>query len=106
MWGSPQVAPLQFTGGLGGRMLHVPVTQMAWALGLLGTMQGVPSAWAVYEQPLAARHTGPSWHGDAGAQKSAPLPVHTPAWQVSVWVQASWSSQAVPSGCPAQGPGT
>ena len=38
------------------------------------------------------------WHWSAAVQTTGLSPVHTPPWQVSVWVQASRSSHAVPSG--------
>ena len=36
------------------------------------------------------------WHWSSGVQVTGFDPTHTPAWQVSVWVQASPSLQVVP----------
>ena len=66
------------------------------------TVQKVPSSQAV---PLDASGEGQRpvagsqilGHCGSDSQITGSLPVHVPAWQVSVWVQASPSSQAEPS---------
>jgi hypothetical protein len=50
--------------------------------------------WPVLGSQVLVRH---EFHCDGGQTTGVP-PVHTPAWQVSVWVQALPSLQVVPSG--------
>src|SRR2546429_9527769 len=48
--------------------------------------------------PVAGSQVPASWHWSAGAQVTGFVPLHSPAWQVSVRVQALPSLQAAPSG--------
>src|SRR5439155_18263672 len=48
-------------------------------------------------QPPCLSQTA-SWHASGGTHPTGFVPLHTPAWQVSVRVQALPSLQAVPSG--------
>ena len=57
--------------------------------------QGVPSGFAGSEQLPLWQLPG-SWHSSVALQTTGSAPLQLPAWQVSVWVQASLSSQLVP----------
>ena len=57
----------------------------------------VPFAFEGFEQtPVDVLQTPTSWHWSLAVQTTGLEPVHTPAWQVSVWVQAFPSLQEVP----------
>jgi hypothetical protein len=59
-------------------------------------LHAVPFAFSGFEQvPVAGLHVPAVWHWSEAVQTTGLLPVQTPAWQVSVWVQASPSSQGV-----------
>src|SRR5438552_3559199 len=59
--------------------------------------QALPFALSGLEQvPLAGSQTPASWHWSSAVQTTGSAPVQTPAWQESVWVQASPSEQALP----------
>src|SRR5438477_377512 len=47
--------------------------------------------------PLAGSQTPATWHWSRAVQTTRFAPVQMPAWQVSLWVQALPSVQAVPS---------
>src|SRR5437899_1532290 len=67
------------------------VQASAWA-------QAAPSAASALEQvPLAGSQTPATWHWSRAVQTTGFAPMQLPAWQVSVWVQASPSAQALPS---------
>src|SRR5439155_451063 len=48
--------------------------------------------------PVAGSHEPAAWHWSAAAQTTGFVPMHVPAWQVSVRVQALPSSQVAPLG--------
>ena len=59
----------------------------------------VPSAFAGLEHvPVAGSQVPASWHWSLAVHTTGFEPVHVPLWQVSVWVQALPSLQAVPFG--------
>jgi hypothetical protein len=59
-------------------------------------LHAVPLALAGLEHtPVAGLHTPAAWHWSGAAQTTGSDPAHAPAWQVSVCVQASPSSQAL-----------
>src|SRR5439155_974542 len=61
--------------------------------------QAAPAGFAGFEHaPVAGSQVPASWHWSAGAQVTGFVPAHSPAWQVSVRVQALPSLQAAPSG--------
>jgi hypothetical protein len=63
------------------------------------SLHAVPSGLLGLEQsPEAGSHGPASWHGSLAAQTTGFAPVHVPATQVSVCVQASLSLHAAPSG--------
>src|SRR6266850_2572710 len=66
-------------------------------LGLL-SLQAVPLPAAGLEQvPVAESHRPATWHWSDALHTTGVEPVHTPAWQVSLCVQALPSLQAVAS---------
>src|SRR5439155_579829 len=52
----------------------------------------------VEQMPLAGSQMSGSWHWSGAGQTTGFVPAQAPAWQVSVWVQASPSVQALPFG--------
>jgi hypothetical protein len=81
----------------------VPPTQApAWQASF--SVQGLPSSHAVplaftglEHTPVAVLHTPAVWHWSGTGHTTGFPPVQTPAWHVSVWVQAFPSVHAVPS---------
>src|SRR2546425_1144736 len=61
----------------------------------LGGRRGIEGKEQV---PVTASQVPAAWHWSAGAQTTGFMPVHAPAWEVSVRVPAVPSSQAAPSG--------
>ena len=81
----------------------VPTQSPLWQVSVrvqgLASLQAVPFVLLGLEQrPVAGLQVPASWHGSEGVQVTELVPVHVPAWQVSVWVHALPSSQRVPSG--------
>jgi hypothetical protein len=75
-------------------LLHTPLAQTPWPL---STAQNTPFPFGGYEQaPLAELQVPASWHESGAGQTTGLPPTHVPFWQVSVWVHASPSLQAVP----------
>ena len=65
----------------------------------LPSLQVVPFGAAGFEQaPVDGSQAPATWHWSLAAQVTGLAPVHAPAWQVSVCVQALPSLQAVPLG--------
>src|SRR2546429_441720 len=65
----------------------------------LPSSQVAPLGFAGLEHvPVAGSQLPAAWHWSAAAQTTGFVPVHVPAWQVSVRVQALPSLQAAPSG--------
>src|SRR5207249_691573 len=78
---------------------HTPAWQVSVRVQALPSWQAAPSGFAGFEHaPVAGAQVPASWPWSAGAQVTGFVPAHTPAWQVSVRVQALPSWQAVPSG--------
>src|SRR5207244_11132016 len=78
---------------------HTPAWQVSVWVQVLTSLQAVPSGFAGFEHaPVAGSQAPASWHGCAGAEVTGCVPLHSPAWQVSVRVQALPSLQAAPSG--------
>jgi len=83
-------------------MGSVPAQTPAWQASLcvqaFPSLHAVPLAFAGLEQaPVAGLHVPAAWHWSCAEQVTGFAPVHTPAWQASLCVQAFPSSQAVPS---------
>ena len=76
---------------------HAPDWHVSVCVQASPSLQAVPSAFGVgsEQRPVAVSHVPGSWHGSA-VQTTGFEPVHTPASQWSVCVQALPSSQAAP----------
>ena len=62
------------------------------------SLQAVPfDAGGLEHTPVAVLQVPAVWHWSDAAQVTGLIPMHTPPTQVSVWVQALPSLQAVPS---------
>ncbi|TMA94472.1 MAG: hypothetical protein E6J77_03570 [Deltaproteobacteria bacterium] len=76
----------------------MPAWQVSVSVQASPSSQAEPSALSGLEQmPLAGSQTPASWHWSRAAQTTGFVPRQAPAWQLSVWVQASPSVQAEPS---------
>jgi len=65
----------------------------------LPSLQTAPSGLAGLEQtPVDGLQTPAAWHWSDAAQTTGLAPVHVPAWQVSLVVQALPSLHALPFG--------
>src|SRR5439155_1557321 len=79
--------------------VHTPARQVSVRVQAVPSSQAAPSGFAGLEHvPVAGSHEPAAWHCSAAAQTTGFVPVHVPAWQVSVRVQALPSSQVAPSG--------
>jgi len=79
-----------------------PVQTPAWQLSLwvhaLLSLQPVPfTAVGSEHVPVPVSHTPATWHWSLAVHTTGFVPVHTPAWHLSVCVQASLSLHAVSS---------
>ena len=79
--------------------VQTPERQVSDWVHALPSLQVVPSGAAGFEQaPVDELHVPARWHWSLAEQTTWLLPVQTPERQVSDWVQALPSLQAVPSG--------
>jgi hypothetical protein len=79
--------------------LHTPAWQVSVCVQALPSLQVDPSGRLGLEHvPVVGSHVPAAWHGSLAVQTTGFAPVHTPAWQVSVCVQALPSLQVDPSG--------
>src|SRR5207247_9298858 len=79
--------------------MHVPAWQVSVRVQALPSSQVAPLGFAGLEHvPVAGSQVPATWHWSAAAQTTGLAPVHVPAWQVSVCVQALPSLQEAPSG--------
>jgi len=63
----------------------------------LPSLQLTPLLLAGFEQtPVLLLHVPALWHWSDAVHVTGLAPVHTPDWQVSLWVQALPSLQLVP----------
>jgi hypothetical protein len=77
--------------------LQAPPWQVSTRVQALPSLHADPFALAGLEQfPLAVSHTPGSWHWSEAVQVFGAPALHTPAWHVSVRVQAFPSLQADP----------
>lgn len=77
--------------------LHVPTWQVSVCVQPLPSSHVLPSGFAGLEQtPVAELQVPTSWHASEAVHTTGLPPVQTPAWHVSVFVQASPSLHAVP----------
>src|SRR5262249_17498607 len=78
---------------------QTPPWQVSPVVQALPSLQGVPLAAGGLEQtPVAASHVPTACHWSEAVQTMGSVPTQAPRWQESVWVQASPSLHAVPSG--------
>src|SRR5205807_2018129 len=78
--------------------MQLPAWQVSVCVQASPSEQALPSALSGLEQvPFAGSQTPAAWHWSRAAHTTGFVPVQVPAWQVSVWVQASPSVQALPS---------
>src|SRR5438094_157562 len=78
--------------------MQLPAWQVSVWVQASPSAQALPSAWFGLEHvPLAGSQTPATWHWSSAVQTTGFLPLQAPARQVSVWVQASPSAQALPS---------
>src|SRR5437016_3292735 len=76
----------------------MPAWQVSLRVQASPSLQAEPSAVFGLEQvPLAGSQIPATWHWSSAVQTTGFAPMQLPAWQVSVWVQASPSAQALPS---------
>jgi hypothetical protein len=76
---------------------HTPAWHVSPCVQASPSSQAVPFGSGTLEQtPVAGLHTLGFWHGSGAGHTTGLDPTHTPSWQVSVCVQASPSSQALP----------
>jgi hypothetical protein len=79
--------------------VQMPAWQVSVCVQAFPSLHAVPFVLAGFEQtPVAALQEPALWHWSSAAQVTGFPPVQTPAWQVSVCVQALPSLQGVPSG--------
>ena len=75
--------------------VHVPAWQVSVWVQASASSHTVPSAFAgLLHWPVSESQVPARWHWSDAAQVTGFDPVHVPAWQVSVWVQALPSSHA------------
>ena len=78
-------------------LVHAPLWQLSVCVHALPSLHALPSAMAGLEQaPVAGLHVPVAWHWSSATHVTGLAPVHVPFWQLSLWVQALPSSQAVP----------
>jgi hypothetical protein len=79
--------------------VQVPDWQVSVWVHRLESLQLVPlGLFGLVQLPVAGWQTPTLWHWSSAVQTIGSAPVHVPAWQVSVWVHRSESSQGVPFG--------
>src|SRR5438132_877033 len=78
--------------------VQTPASQVSLCVQALPSLRVVPSGLLGLEQvPVAGSQVPASWHWSRAVQVTGFAPVQTPAWQVSLCVQALPSLQVVPS---------
>src|SRR5580765_6873993 len=76
----------------------MPAWHVSVSVQRLPSLQDDPSAFAGFEQvPFAGLQVPATWHWSDATQVTGLAPAQTPAWQLSVCVQASLSLQPAPS---------
>jgi hypothetical protein len=79
--------------------VQTPAWQVSVCVHALSSLHGALFGFAGSEQtPVAGLHVPTSWHWSFALQTTASAPVQTPAWQVSLCVQALPSLQVVSFG--------
>ena len=80
----------------GAPLVHVPPRHWSPVVQALASEQAVPSGFGAETQAPLAGSQRAFMHGPEAGQTTGLPPRQVPDWQVSVVVQAFWSSQAVP----------
>src|SRR5207247_2043277 len=79
------------------RPVRTPLWQVSVGVQALPSLHELPLAFAGFEHvPVAGLQVPAVWHWSEAVQATGSLPVQTPLWQVSVWVHALPSLQALP----------
>ena len=77
--------------------VHTPAWHVSVCVHALPSLHPVPlDAGGLEQAPVAASHVPATWHWSLAAHNTGFVPVHTPAWHVSVCVHALPSLHAVP----------
>src|SRR5207247_10941768 len=77
--------------------VQLPPWQVSGWVQASPSLQAAPSGLAGFEHsPLAGSQVPALWHWSWAVQTTGFVPVQLPPWQLSVCVQASPSSQAIP----------
>jgi hypothetical protein len=77
--------------------LQVPDWQVSVWVQASPSLQAVPfAAFGFVHTPVPGLQTPATWHWSLAVQTTGFEPLQAPDWQVSVWVHASPSLQAVP----------
>src|SRR5262249_20736695 len=83
---------VQFTGLA---PVHAPAWQVSVCVHALLSLHALPlGLLGLLHTPVVGLHTPGSWHWSCAVQFTGLPPVHAPASQASVWVQALLSLQA------------
>src|SRR5207249_194124 len=79
--------------------VQVPLWQLSVCVQALPSLHAVPLlAFGLEHWPVAVLQVPATWHWSSALQTTGFEPAQVPFWQVSVWVQALPSVQAVPFG--------
>src|SRR5438046_1392894 len=77
--------------------VHAPLSQVSVRVQASPSLHAVPLVvFGLEHRPVAVLQVPAVWHWSEAVQTTGLEPVQVPFWQVSVWVQASPSLQAVP----------
>src|SRR5207249_6719656 len=77
--------------------VQTPLWQVSVCVQALPSLQVLPLVFAGFEHvPVVGEQVPAVWHWSKAVQTTGLLPVQTPLWQVSVWVQALPSLQVLP----------
>jgi len=77
--------------------VHVPDWHVSLCVHALPSLHAVPfAAFGFEHDPVCGSQTPATWHWSLAEQTTGLAPVHVPAWQLSDWVHALPSLQAVP----------
>jgi hypothetical protein len=80
--------------------LQVPAWQVSVCVHVFPSLQAVPlGATGLEHAPVAGSHVPAVWHSSEAVHVTGFDPAHVPFWQLSAWMQAFPSLQAVPLGC-------
>jgi hypothetical protein len=76
--------------------VHAPAWHVSVCVHALPSLHAVPFGFAGFEQSPVVVSQAATWHWSLALHTTGFVPVHTPAWHVSVCVHALPSSHAVP----------